>query len=95
MSVNIVTSEDLGRFRESLLKELTELLTKHKTISIDHWIKSAEVMDQLGISPGTLQNFRVNGTLPFSKLGGILFYDQAKIDSILRENESSNQNGVL
>ncbi len=94
MSVNIVTKEDLEQFRESLLNDIRELLIKNKTISIDHWIKSGEVMDKLDISPGTLQNFRLNGTIPFSKLGGILFYDQVKIDGILRSNETNSKNDL-
>jgi len=28
----------------------------------------------LGVSNGTLQTLRVNGSLPFSKIGGLYFY---------------------
>ena len=28
----------------------------------------------LRISPGTLQNLRVNGTLAYTKIGGIIYY---------------------
>jgi len=44
-------------------------------------------MSKLEISPGTLQNFRINGTIPFSKLGGIIYYDEEKINEILESNE--------
>ncbi|WP_299529759.1 DNA-binding protein [Ulvibacterium sp.] len=87
MAANIITTEDLEVFRKELLREIKELLIKHGKVGIDHWIKSGKVMDKLEISPGTLQNFRVNGTIPFSRLGGILFYDEEKINEILENNE--------
>jgi len=42
----------------------------------------------LGISPGTLQNMRINGTIPFTKMGGILFYDSEDIRKILEDNKN-------
>lgn len=92
MITNIVTPEDLHEFRKELLAEIKELLVRHQRITIDHWIKSGQVMDKLGISPGTLQNLRINGTLPFTKLGGIIFYDESKIEDILTQNESCYKN---
>ncbi len=87
MAANIITTEDLEDFGSNLLSEIKELLTKHGRVSIDHWIKSGKVMDKLEISPGTLQNFRINGTIPFSKLGGIIYYDEEKINEILVNNK--------
>lgn len=87
MQANIVTTEDLMKFKEDLLAEIKELLIKNERITIDKWIKSNKVMDKLEISPGTLQNFRINDTIPYSKLGGILYYDEEKINEILLNNE--------
>ncbi len=87
MAANIITTEDLEEFRTTLLNEIRELLVTHGKVGIDHWIKSGQVMNKLEISPGTLQNFRINGTLPFSKLGGIIYYDEEKINEILENNE--------
>ena len=87
MQANIVTTEDLMKFKEELLAEIKELLIKNERITIDKWIKSNKVMDKLEISPGTLQNFRINDTIPYSKIGGILYYDEEKINEILLNNE--------
>ena len=43
----------------------------------------------LNISTGTLHNLRVNGTLPFTKVGNILLYDQEDIVQILEANKSN------
>lgn len=88
MSANIVTQEDLEGFKESLLEDIKELLVKHDRITLDRWVKSNSVMGKLGISPGTLQNFRINGTIPFSKLGGIIYYDEEEIHKILMDNKN-------
>lgn len=87
MAASIVTTEELEEFRIKLLTEIKELLMSNGRIGIDHWIKSGQVMSKLEISPETLQNFRINGTIPFSKLGGIIYYDEEKINEILESNE--------
>ncbi len=87
MAANIITTEDLEEFRIKLLNEIKELLVSSGRVGVDHWIKSGQVMNKLEISPGTLQNFRINGTIPFSKLGGIIYYDEEKINEILENNE--------
>ena len=88
MPTNIVTTEDLEQFKVELLSEFKALIIKYDKVSIDKWIKSSSVMDKLGISPGTLQNFRINETIPFSKLGGIIYYDEEEINQILVENKN-------
>lgn len=88
MPANIVTQEDLEGFRESLLEDIKILLLKNDRITLDRWVKSNSVMGKLGISPGTLQNFRINGTIPFSKLGGIIYYDEEEIHKILMDNKN-------
>jgi hypothetical protein len=40
----------------------------------------------LGISPGTLQTLRLNGTIPFTKIGGVLFYDEEDINRLFESN---------
>ena len=50
------------------------------------WLKSPEVRELLSISTGTLQNLRINGTLPYTKIGGVIYYDYDEILKILEEN---------
>lgn len=74
-------------FKTELLEEIKELLsTKQQGVIKRTWLKSTQVMEMLQISPGTLQNLRVNGTLPYTKIGGLIFYDAAEIDRVLVEN---------
>jgi len=89
MAATIITTEDLAQFKTELLSELQKLLPPQgQTIEKTEvkWLKSHQVQRQLGISPGTLQNLRINGTIPYTKIGGVIFYSQEDINSILQKN---------
>ena len=90
MSVKILTTEDLMEFKVELLEEIQELLQGQKPRIAKRWLKSADVIDLLKISPGTLQNLRVNGTLPYTKIGGLIFYDAMEIEEVLEKNKTNS-----
>ena len=50
------------------------------------WLKSFEVRKLLNISPNTLTNLRINGTLPYTKIGGVIYYNYDDIQSMLEAN---------
>ena len=89
MAAEVITTDDLREFKLELVDEFKKLLSEQKGVSTKKWLKSDEVRKLLGISPGTLQNLRVNGTLPFTKMGGVLYYDSHDIHSILEQNKIS------
>ncbi len=90
MPATIITTDDLRDFKIELLEELKTLLKESSGQVTKKWLKSYEVREFLGISPGTLQNLRVNGTLPFSKIGGVIFYKYEDVQKMLSENRISN-----
>ena len=90
MPTSIITTDDLREFKMELLDDIKKLLTKQATGTLKKYLKSSEVMDMLQISPGTLQNLRINGTLPYSKIGGILFYDSDEIQKVILANRIHN-----
>jgi hypothetical protein len=83
----LLTIEDLEEFKNNLLKELRTLLKELSGQPGRKWLKSFEVKKLLGISPGTLQNLRINGTLPFTKIGGVILYDYEDIQSMLNKHK--------
>jgi hypothetical protein len=86
MIVEVITREDLNQFRSLLLNDLKEIIYSKPNPS-KQWLKSSEVRKLLNISPGTLQNLRINGTLTYTKIGGTLYYDNADIDKLLNGNK--------
>jgi hypothetical protein len=79
----LLTLNDLNDFKRQLLFEIKNLLKEFAGQPSKKWLKSKDVMKLLHISPGTLQTFRDNGTVPFKKVGGIMIYDSTSIQKIL------------
>ena len=86
MAIEVITREDLNEFRHLLLNDIKELL-KANTQPSKQWLKSKEVRKLLNISPGTLQTLRINKTLSYTKIGGILYYNNADIEKLLSANQ--------
>jgi len=86
MPAQIITSDDLREFKIELLDEIRFIIKDQKSNHTKQWLKSAEVRKLLNISPATLQTLRINGTLPFTKIGGTNYYNATDIDTLLSEN---------
>lgn len=91
MGGTIITTEDLMEFKVELLEDIKDLLENQNGHRAKKWIKSKEVRELLGISPGTLQHLRINGTLPFSKIGGVLYYEYHEIMEVLERHMVRNR----
>ena len=82
MLVEIITKADLEEFRLKLLEDI-KVLIGGQPAEPKKWIKSYQVRNLLKISPGTLQTLRVNGSLPYTKVGGIMYYKYEDIQKLL------------
>jgi hypothetical protein len=91
MPATILTSEDLIEFKMELIEDIKTVFQEHSGTKLKKWLKTNEVKDLLGVSNGTLQNLRINGTLSYTKIGGILYYDYEEIHKTLEQNRISNK----
>jgi hypothetical protein len=82
MVIDVITREDLNEFRNLLLNDLKQLI-QPQSQQVKKWLKSYEVRKLLNISAGTLQNLRINGTLAFTKIGGLMYYKYSDIEKVL------------
>jgi hypothetical protein len=85
-SIEFITKEDLLAFKADLLSELKSLF-QPQLPGKKQWLKSREVRALLGISPGTLQNLRINGKIKFTKIGGTIFYSRADISQLFKNGK--------
>ena len=86
MTIEVITKDDLHNLKIEIINEIKKAVTgetKQKK-----WLKSADVRKMLSISPGTLQNLRVNGTLPYTKMGATIYYEYEVVNDILTKNKS-------
>jgi len=87
MAAEIITKDDLQEFGEKLIDQITGILSKVKS-EPKRYLKTYQVKNLLKISSNTLQALRDNGTIPFTKVGGILYY---RYEDVLNVLEGSNK----
>jgi hypothetical protein len=86
MNVELVTKEDLKQLKTEMLSEIRQLMKPGQSEN-RQCLKSADVRKLLNISPGTLQNLRINGTLRYTKIGGMMYYKMEDITKLLEGKE--------
>ena len=84
-SLEFVSKQDLEDFKKELFSELRKigLGAPGKKAPYKQWIKSYEVRELLGISPGTLQSLRKSGKIKFTKVGGLIFYGYEDVEKMM------------
>lgn len=90
----LITTEDLATFKQELFTEMRSLLLDRAPQPEKKWLRSADVRKLLNISSGTLQNLRINGTLSFTKIGGIVFYQYEDVENMLRRAADNRDGNV-
>ena len=102
MAMEILTRDDLEQFKQEFFEEfraiilqkeeLKEVTTPEKVINqnepLKKWLKTVDVLKMLKIASSTLLLKRVNGEIPFTRIGNTLFYDYDDILAILQQNKS-------
>ena len=91
MAAEIITKEDLQEFGERLLTQMKALISGGSVEEPRKFLKTYQVKNLLKISDNTLQNLRVNGTIPFTKIGGILYYNYEDIMKVLKGEVKSKR----
>jgi hypothetical protein len=87
MQLEMITREDLQQFKAELLNDISRLLSARSKDKPQRWLKGHEVRKLLKVSASTLQNYRINGQLHPSKIGGSFYYDYAEIESLLTKQK--------
>lgn len=63
------------------------MLSSTNPVHAKLWLKSGEVRNLMNISLGTLQTLRNNGTLRYSKVGGIIYYQFNDIQNMMSNSK--------
>ena len=86
MAAEIITKEDLVEFEDRLLDKIKKMMGQ-ATDQPRKWLRSAQVRKILNISPNTLTSLRVNGIIKFTRVGGIMYYNNDDINKMLSGNQ--------
>ena len=80
----IVTKADIEKLRNDIFAELNRIrFNGSRSSGNKQWLKSYEVCQLLSISKGTLSTYRRNGTLKYTRIGGLMYYKFQDIDALI------------
>ncbi len=84
----VITLQDLLDVKAELIKEI-------RSIGIANtpprkWLKSSEVRKLLGLSATKLQAMRNKDEIPFTRLGGVIYYLEEAVHQRLESNSNIN-----
>lgn len=82
--IDLYTWKLLKRQVNRLTADVAALRAVYCANPRDGWIDSADVCHTLGISKRTLQTWRNNEKIPFSMLGGKIYYKEEDISELLK-----------
>lgn len=87
MEIELITLSDLENLKKEILSEIKKMLSGHRDEPEKKWLKSKEIQQLLGISPGTLQTLRNRAMIPFTRLGGVIYYNREEVKKVLDQSE--------
>ncbi|SRR6266498_1087535 len=87
----LITIANLREFKNQLIEELLTALKSQNSQVQKKWLKSHEVRRLLKISPGTLQTLKSSGIIPYTKMGGVHFFDYDDIQRVLESGKMNNR----
>lgn len=82
--IDLHACELLKRQIGKLTFEVAALKELYCTNPRDGWMDSADVCRTLGISKRTLQTWRNNGKIPYTMLGGKVYFKESDINELLQ-----------
>ncbi len=92
MIIKVNIHEELKIAKEELLTGFREIIKNESFWHINKkWIRAKELQKLTGWSSSSIQTYRANGTLTFSKVGGTVFYDLEHLMNLLETNAKNNK----
>jgi excisionase family DNA binding protein len=83
----IIKEDELKELMGKLDAIITTLSAKEQKVSSEnYWLTQEEAKKALNVGVRTLQNYRDNGTLSFSKVGRKIRYRKEDVESLLQKH---------
>ena len=94
MNIVVTSTSDLQKIVDASVEAATTKLLARihpSNSSPKEWLTNREAMDFLGLSKTTLQRYRTSGRLPYSKIGGNIYYQYTDLVSLLEESRKTKE----
>ena len=71
---------------EDIELKVERMCRRQEDLGLNDWLDNQEVCEILGISKRTLQSYRENGLLPYSRTEHKIRYSPADVERLLKES---------
>ena len=90
ITLNIPSIDSIRELIAPLLNEINDLKEIIKNLQVEKtYYRNKDLKTKFGLSDGTIQNYREQNLIPFTKVGEIFYYPGSEFDKILRANSNS------
>ena len=80
----ILEPADFDEIKSTLKKVLNVISALSKSSPLtEQWLDNQDISNLLHVSKRTLQNYRDNGIIPFSQIGGKIYYKASDVEKLL------------
>jgi hypothetical protein len=86
MTTVLITKQDFDDLKEDVKEILRRVNTPHTQTLSEQWLDIQDTCNALRVSKRTLQSYRDNGVLPFSQIGGKIYFKVGDIEKHLENH---------
>lgn len=79
--MELLTKDDLSKIKFEIIQEVKKIIIP---VSLENpeFLRTSQVKELLGCSESKIETLRKNGTLPFQKVGGSIYYKYSDIKKL-------------
>lgn len=79
--MELLTKDDLSKIKIEIIQEVKKIISP---VSLENpeFFRTSQVKELLGCSESKIETLRKNGTLPFQKVGGSIYYKYSDIKKL-------------
>lgn len=80
-----ITHRDLETLKNEILIAMEQKINAIERRKKNRWLRTNDMIKEYGFSISSLTAKRKEGSIPYSKYEGVLFYDRKRIDRLLED----------
>ena len=89
ITLNIPTIDSFKELIAPLLNEIKDLKVTVNNLQLEiNYYRNRDLKKRFGLSDKTIQNYREQNLIPFTKVGEIFYYPVSEFNEILRANSN-------
>ena len=79
--MELLIKDDLSKIKIEIIQEVKKIISP---VSLENpeFLRTSQVKELLGCSESKIETLRKNGTLPFQKVGGSIYYKYSDIKKL-------------